>query len=123
MFADNRTPAITHPLGSNSRPHQNQREDRDDGNWPGPTDTVGCRWGHGSSGQFAGGTGHGELSFVPMAKTPTKIEVMQEGDERFLLMTFADGSEVRKPIVKLPRKPPRFPYRRVTFDKSRKKGF
>jgi hypothetical protein len=57
-----------------------------------------------------------------MAKTPTKIEVMQEGDERFLLMTFADGSEVRKPIVKLPRKP-RFRYRRVTFDKSRKKGF
>jgi hypothetical protein len=40
MFADNRTPAIMHPLGSNSRPHQNQREDRDDGNWPGPTDTV-----------------------------------------------------------------------------------
>jgi hypothetical protein len=57
-----------------------------------------------------------------MAKTPTKIEVMQEGDERFLLMTFADGSEVRKPIVKLPRKS-RFRYRRVTFDKSRKKGF
>ena len=52
---------------------------------------------HGSSGQFAGGTGHGELSFVPMAKTPTKIEVMQEGDERFLLMTLADGSEERKP--------------------------
>jgi hypothetical protein len=58
-----------------------------------------------------------------MAKTPTKIKVKQEGDERFLLMTFADGSEMRKPIVRLPRKPPRFPYRRVTFDKSRKKGF
>jgi hypothetical protein len=62
-------------------------------------------------------------SFAPMAKTPTKIEVLQEGDERFLLMTFPDGSEERKPIVKLPRKQPRFPYRRVTFDKSRKKGF
>jgi hypothetical protein len=58
-----------------------------------------------------------------MAKTPTKIEVLQEGDERFLLRTFADGSEDRRPIVKLPRKPPRFPPRRVTFDKSRKKGF
>jgi hypothetical protein len=55
-----------------------------------------------------------------MAKTPTKIEVMQDGDERFLLMTFADGREERKPIVKLPRKPPRFPYRKDTFDKSRK---
>jgi hypothetical protein len=58
-----------------------------------------------------------------MAKKPTKIEVVQEGDERFLLQTFADGSEERKPIVKLPRKPQRFPYRKVTFDKSRKKGF
>jgi hypothetical protein len=58
-----------------------------------------------------------------MPKKPTKIEVMQEGDERFLLRTFADGSEERQPIVKLPRKPPRFPYRKVTFDKSRKKGF
>ena len=58
-----------------------------------------------------------------MAKKPTKIEVVQEGDERFLLKTFADGSEERKPIVKLPRKPPRFPYRKVTFDKTRKKGF
>ena len=57
-----------------------------------------------------------------MAKSPIKIEVVQEGDERFLLKTFADGSEERKPIVKLPRKPPRFPYRKVTFDKSRKKG-
>jgi hypothetical protein len=67
--------------------------------------------------------GQGELSFVPMAKNPTKIEVMQEGDERFLLMTFADGREERRPIVKLPRKPPRFSYRKVTFDKSRKKGY
>jgi hypothetical protein len=57
-----------------------------------------------------------------MAKVPTAIEVMQEGDERFLLLTFADGSEERKPIVRLPRKPPRFRYRKVTFDKSRKKG-
>jgi hypothetical protein len=64
-----------------------------------------------------------EISFIRMPKKPTKIEVLQEGDERFLLQTFADGSEVRKPIVKLPRKPPRFRYRKVTLDKSRKKGF
>jgi hypothetical protein len=73
--------------------------------------------------QFAGGTGHGNLSFIPVAKTPITIEVVQEGNERFLLMTFADGSEERTPIVKLAKKPPRFPYRRVTFDKGRKKGF
>jgi hypothetical protein len=58
-----------------------------------------------------------------MAKNPTKIEVVQEGDGRFLLKTFADGSEERTPIVKLPRNPPRYAYRKVTFDKSRKKGF
>jgi hypothetical protein len=69
------------------------------------------------------GTGLDALSSVAMAKTPTKIEVTQEGDERFLLMTFADGSEERKPIVKLPKKPPRFTHRKVTFDKSTKKGF
>jgi len=61
---------------------------------------------------------HDKLRFVPMAKTPTKIEVMQEGDERFLLMTFADGREERKPIVKLPRTPSRFPYRKVTSTRA-----
>jgi hypothetical protein len=39
-----------------------------------------------------------------MSKMPDKIEVVQEGDERFLIKTFADGSEERQPIVKLPRK-------------------
>jgi hypothetical protein len=58
-----------------------------------------------------------------MAKTPTTIEVVQEGDERFLLKTFADGSEERTPIVKLPRRPPRSRFRKVTLDKSRKRGF
>ena len=57
-----------------------------------------------------------------MPRKPIKIEVVQEGDERFLVKIFADGSEERAPIVKRPRKPPRFPYRKVTFDKSRKKG-
>mgnify|MGYP001572953978 CR=1 FL=1 len=36
--------------------------------------------------------------------------------------TFADGIETRVPIVKLPRKRSRFPYRTVTLDKTRKKG-
>jgi hypothetical protein len=58
-----------------------------------------------------------------MPKKPIKIEIVQEGDQRFLTRTFSDGGEERSPIVKLPRKPPRYPYRKVTFDKSRKKGF
>ena len=58
-----------------------------------------------------------------MPKKPVKTEIVQEGDERFLVENFADGSEKRTPIVKLPRKPPRFRYRTVTLDKSRKKGF
>ena len=61
--------------------------------------------------------------FCIIAKNPTKIEVVQEGDGRFLLKIFADGSEERTPIVKLPRIPPRYAYRKVTFDKSWKKGF
>jgi len=58
-----------------------------------------------------------------MSKKQIKIEVVQEGDERFLLKGYADGSEERTPIVKLPRKPPRYRYRTVTLDKSKKKGF
>lgn len=40
-----------------------------------------------------------------------------------MLKTFANGSEERVPIVKLPRKPPRFRYRTWSFDKTTKKGF
>ena len=58
-----------------------------------------------------------------MPKEPVQIEVVQEGDERFIVMTFADGSDERVPIVKLPRKPPRWQYRKASFDKGRKKGF
>ena len=56
-------------------------------------------------------------------KEPIDVEIIQEGDERYMLKTFADGREERVPIVKVPRKPPRFPYRKWTFDKSKKKGF
>lgn len=58
-----------------------------------------------------------------MPKKPIKIEIVQEGDARFVLKAFADGTEERLPIVKLPRKtryPPRT-YRKWDF--SRKKGF
>ena len=56
-------------------------------------------------------------------KEPIDVEIIQEGDERYMLKTFADGREERVPIVKVPRKPPRFPYRKWTFDKSKKKRF
>ena len=78
---------------------------------------------YGAGANGTEGTGFGDFCSVPMSKNPTKIEVRQEGDERFLLKSFADGSQERTPIVKLPRKPPRSPYRKVTFDKTRKKGF
>ena len=58
-----------------------------------------------------------------MAKEPVAIEVVEEGGQRFIVKTFADGTVERVAVVKLPRKPPRHPYRKVTFDKSRKKGF
>lgn len=71
----------------------------------------------------ASGTGFRRSRSDTMAKHPVRIEIVQEGDQRFLVKGFADGSEEREPIVKLPRKPPRFRYRTVTLDRSRKKGF
>jgi hypothetical protein len=57
-----------------------------------------------------------------MPKKPIKIEIVQEVGARFLLKTYSDGSQDRMPIVKLPRKPPRYKYRKVTLDRSKKKG-
>jgi hypothetical protein len=58
-----------------------------------------------------------------MPKKPIKIEIIQESDERFLLKVYADGREERVSILKLPRKPSFYRYRKVSLDKSRKKGF
>jgi hypothetical protein len=47
------------------------------------------------------------------AGSPVSVAIVEEGSERFLVRTYADGSEERERIVKLPRKkryPPR-PYR------------
>lgn len=58
-------------------------------------------------------------------KKPTKVIIVQEGEDRFIVKTFADGSEKREPVVKLPRKkryPPR-PYWHWDLNKGRKKGF
>jgi hypothetical protein len=64
------------------------------------------------------------ITFHPLMKS-IKIEIVQEGDERFILKVFADGSEKREPIVKLPRRkryPPR-PYWHWDLNKGSKKGF
>ena len=60
-----------------------------------------------------------------MPKKPVSIEVVQEGDERFLVKTYENGETVRELIVKLPRKKryPDRPYWHWNFDKTRKKGF
>jgi hypothetical protein len=60
---------------------------------------------------------------LQMPKEPVSVEIIQEGDQRLMLKTFADGTEKHVPIVKLPRKRPRYTYRKWSFDKSKKKGF
>ena len=59
-----------------------------------------------------------------MPKKPVSVEVVQEGDERFLIKTYANGEKVREPIVEGPRKKRYLscPYWHWTFDKTKKKG-
>ena len=62
-----------------------------------------------------------------MPKRPVSVEIVQEGEERFIVKTFADGSEERLAVVKLPRKKrypdrPYWTWKFDKFDKSRK-GF
>jgi len=59
-----------------------------------------------------------------VSKKPIKIEIVQEGDQRFLAKTFAGGSVERSPIVKQPAKPrPPGPSRYRDMNEGRKKGF
>jgi hypothetical protein len=58
-----------------------------------------------------------------MPKEPVQIEVVQEGDERFIVKTFADGSEERVPIVKLPRNRRAGGIARCLLTKAGRKGF
>jgi hypothetical protein len=71
------------------------------------------------------GTGKSPVRSVKMTKTPVSIEIVHEGDERFLIKIFPDGEVLREPIVKRPRKKryPDRPYWTWRFDKSKKKGF
>ncbi len=71
------------------------------------------------------GTGSRACPFVCMPKKPISVVVIEDGNERYILKTFADGSEERESVVKLPRKkryPPR-PYWHWDLNKGRKKGF
>ena len=80
---------------------------------------------HKQQKRMAVGTCPLSFSFCPDDKIPRKIEIVQQGDERFILKVFADGREEREPIVKLPRKkryPPR-PYWHWDLSKIRKKDF
>ena len=60
-----------------------------------------------------------------MAKKPVSIQIVQEGEARYLTKTFPDGETSPELIVKLPRKKryPDRPYWTWHFDKSQKKGF
>jgi hypothetical protein len=63
--------------------------------------------------------------FFSMLKKLIEVEIVQAGDERFILKIFSDGSEERQPIVKLPRKKPYRPRPHWHWDlnKGRKRGF
>jgi hypothetical protein len=67
----------------------------------------------------------GIFHYLEMSKEPVSIEIVQEGDQRFLLKSFANGEKIREPIVKLPRKKryPDRPYWNWDFNKGKKKGF
>ena len=45
-----------------------------------------------------------EKPYPMMPKQPTSVEIIERGDQRFLLKTYADGTEERVPIVTEPPK-------------------
>lgn len=55
-----------------------------------------------------------------MPPKPIKIEIIENASGRFLMKTYADGTEERQAIVKLPRKKryPDRPYWRWKFEKD-----
>jgi hypothetical protein len=57
-------------------------------------------------------------------KRPIAVEVLQEGDERLIVFTYADGEVIRQPVQdkKATRRPKR-PHQRLGVDKTRKKKF
>jgi len=55
-----------------------------------------------------------------MSKKPIKIEIVEETNGRFIVKTYADGTEKRSPIVKQPRRKryPDRPYWVWQFDEK-----
>jgi hypothetical protein len=56
-------------------------------------------------------------------KTPVSVEIVEKGDERFVVSTFADGTVTRTLVVKT--KPTRRPMRphHQLIDRTKKKRF
>ena len=65
---------------------------------------------------------------IEVARKPLSVEIIQEGEARFVVRTYADGEVVRD-VVDVNRKPtrrPRIPRRRLKsedMDKTRRKRF
>jgi hypothetical protein len=57
-------------------------------------------------------------------KKPISIEVVEEGEERFMLLTYEDGTVIRRPVDdKKATRRPRLPVQRLSKDRTRKKQF
>jgi hypothetical protein len=58
-----------------------------------------------------------------MTRKTTSIKIIQEGDERFMVRTFDDGTIIREPILKLKRRKryPDHPYWHWDLGKSKRK--
>ena len=57
-------------------------------------------------------------------KKPRSIRIVEEGEERFVEMTFADGEVTREAVVKTVSKRRRHrPYPKAQMDRTRKKRF
>ena len=41
---------------------------------------------------------------MTMSRKPIKVEIVEAGDERVLLKIYDDGTQVRTPVVKTPKK-------------------
>jgi len=82
-------------------------------------------WASWRSLQSCIGTRNQLIPFSRNGEQAGQYRVVQEGDERFLIKTYANGEKVREPIVEGPRKKRYLscPYWHWTFAKTKEKGF
>ena len=59
-----------------------------------------------------------------MKRKVVSVKVIEDGDQRFIVQTFADGTEKRELVWKLPRRKryPQRAYEKRNLDRTRKKG-